>query len=205
MTQQLAGMQSGRVVTTRKVLRNTDTKILIDGVMASSAYDGGQASGYESYIRGGWILGQDSTTKRWSLCKQTRANGAGVTTATLIVDNAAAFKAGDNITVNGVAKTIQSINYSTNTITLTATASWSDRDSVLGTGGVQIARGILLNDEVELYNYEKRTLVEKAITIVALGEVFDASLLGDKATVFAAATNANSTLFHRIIRDAEFL
>jgi len=78
----------------------------------------------------------------------TLANGAGVSSTTLIVDDAYMFQAGfgpsqfsfpgDKITVGGVNAQIQSINYLTNTLTLTAPISWSDNAEVRFRGWAQI-------------------------------------------------------------------
>lgn len=68
----------------------------------------------------------------------TRANGSGSSSTSLIVDDATWFMdgygssltSGDTITVNATTVTITTINYGTNTLTITPAASWSDNDPV---------------------------------------------------------------------------
>lgn len=56
----------------------------------------------------------------------TTAVGSGSSSTTLIVADASMFYAGDSITVNSVASSITSVNYTTNTITLGAARTWSN-------------------------------------------------------------------------------
>ena len=203
MTMQNAGVQVGRTVTPRKILLDTDFHAIIDGILDSAAYDGGQASGYESYIRGGWILGFNSTTKRWTLCKQSTTSTTGSVTSA-VVANSYPFKVGDVITIGGDTDiTLTGVNYSTHTLTWSGSKTIASGEAVIAQDGSQIARGILLNDEIELYDYEKRTLVNKPIKILARGSVFNSSLLGDVSAIFTQG-NTNSMLYHRIIRDSEY-
>jgi hypothetical protein len=75
----------------------------------------------------------------------TRANGAGTTT-TLVVDDARFFfdgwdfsvdghtESGDYISINGTIRQIADVNYATNTITLTAAATWADNAPIYYAG-----------------------------------------------------------------------
>jgi hypothetical protein len=75
----------------------------------------------------------------------TRANGAG-TTDTLVVDDARFFfdgwgfsvdghtESGDFISINGTIRQIESVNYATNTITLTEAATWADNAPIYYAG-----------------------------------------------------------------------
>jgi hypothetical protein len=156
---------------------------------ATNAYDGSNTS-FETLIRAGWILAQNTSTKKYVPCKRSRANGAGSATATLIVDNAAAFKAGDAITINATAAVISSIVYSTNTITLTATKTWSDRDIVFcSTNGTGTATCVL-GEDVDLYQIDTRANADStAGTVYVQGLLKSDRVLGDLASIRAVSGN----------------
>ena len=197
--EQIAGYQSGRVVTPRQVLRDNEHKMIIGGIMSSAGYDGGNTN-YESYIRGGWLLGLITATKKWVPCKRTTTTSSGAVTALAVV-NAAPFKVGDAIDIGADTNiVISAINYSTNTLTIPTTTVASG-EAVVARDGSQIARGILLNDEVELYDYERRTLKDKPIQILIGGLVYNSMLLGDVA---ACVADTSGLIAGRIFRDSEY-
>lgn len=148
-TSSLPGVRQGLNVTPNDVLFDKSAVRYGRGVIdAANAYDGSY-TGYETFLRAGLVMGRDATSKLWAPLKRTRANGAGSGSATLVVDNASSFKAGDSLTIGSTSGVILSIVYATNTITLTATKTWSDRDAVFVAGGFGTARGIL-NEAVYL-------------------------------------------------------
>lgn len=71
--------------------------VIIDG---ANSIDGGNA-GYTDELRPGWLLAMITETKKFVPVKRTLANGAGAAATALIVDNAAAFKATETITIKG--------------------------------------------------------------------------------------------------------
>lgn len=81
--------------------------------------------------------------------KGALAVGAGVTSDQLIVDDAGLFAVGDAIHVGSTTTTVEAVDYETNTITLVATASWSDNGPVGPASGYDAANLIVgfLSDE----------------------------------------------------------
>ena len=150
-----------------------------DGITLSSAGYDGSNTWYESYIRAGWLMGKITSSGLWVPCKRTKTNGAGSATATLVVDNAAAFKAADVLVIGGTTGTISSIVYSTNTITLSATKTWGDNEPVYVADGSQTARGILLDEEVKLWDVEKTNNVAKPGQLLFHGGIESSKVLGD--------------------------
>lgn len=146
-----------------------------------ASYDGARGTGYEKYIRGGCFLAYSSSL--WAPCKRTKANGSGSSSTSLTVDNATHFKAGDSIIIGyQTAQAIVSINYSTNVVTLTSSASWKDNDPVY-VAAWGTARGILLDDEVVLWNAYKTAAAAKTAQMLVGGYVKHAQLLGDVAAI----------------------
>ena len=169
--------------------------VTIDG---SEAYDGANTS-YERYIRGGWLLGKITSTGIFVPMRRTKTNGAGSATATLIVDNAAAFKAGDTVVVGGATSTtISSIVYSTNTITLAATKTWGDNEPVVVDDGSDHAVAVLADDEVSVWNMEKTAQVDPSAQAIFAGPVRKSLILGDLA---AALEDPKAKLRHIILDD----
>jgi len=74
------------------------------------------------------------------------AVGSGVSSDTLTVTDASVFVTGETITIDGTSAVIDSIDYDTNVITLTATESWSDAVEVTKTakltGVTHLANGM---------------------------------------------------------------
>lgn len=82
------------------------------------------------------------------------ASAAAAADTTIEVDDATFYMAGDALSIGGTAATIDSINYSTNVITLTA-AVGADKvvdTTVLGTGGFGTAVAILYPDDIDVTN-----------------------------------------------------
>lgn len=156
---------------------------------ATNAYDGSNTS-FETLIRAGWILAQNTSTKKYVPCKRTQANGAGSSATALIVDNAAAFKAGDALQIGATTGTISSIVYSTNTITLTATKSWSDNDVVYCSSNGTGTATCVLGEDVDLYQTDTRTNADStAGTVYVQGLLKSDRVLGDLAAIRAVSGN----------------
>lgn len=156
---------------------------------ATNAYDGSNTS-FETLIRAGWILAQNTSTKKYVPCKRTQANGAGSSATALIVDNAAAFKAGDALQIGATTGTISSVNYSTNTITLTATKSWSDNDVVFCSSNGTGTATCVLGEDVDLYQTDTRTNADStAGTVYVQGLLKSDRVLGDLAAIRAVSGN----------------
>lgn len=94
-------------------------------------------------------LVRDAGTGLYVPFKATLANGAGTTSTTLIVDDASLFLVGDPIYVGATATTVSAINYTTNTITLAAAATWTDNSTVAPSNGYRAATDVagILSDE----------------------------------------------------------
>ena len=200
---QFAGMQSGRVAVPREILRSQDYKLEIGGdIDAANAIDGSN-TGFTNIIRGGWLLGQITASKKWVPLKRSLASATTTAGNTVTVNSAAAFKVGDAIDIGATTnRTITAINYSTNVITFGGgTINVSLFDVVAARDGSQNCRGILINDEVELLDYENRVATDKPARILIAGFVFNSRLLGDVA---AAAIDTSSPLTGRILRDSEY-
>ena len=86
-------------------------------------------------IRAGDIVARNTATMKWLVVKYTRLTTALAATATqFVVDDAHPFTVGEVISINGTNKTIDSIDYSTNTI------------AVVG----QLGAAKAINDKVEV-------------------------------------------------------
>lgn len=99
---QLPGRRTGRTVTPRSILYSVGSERMKPGgvVMSSTGNDGGN-TGYTDEIREGWMLGAVTSTKERVPLKLSLTNGAGNASTSLVVDNSAAFKAGDTIQIGG--------------------------------------------------------------------------------------------------------
>ena len=156
---------------------------------SSVAYDGSNTS-FETHIRAGWILAKNTSSGKYVPCKRTIANGAGSSATALIVDNAAAFKAGDALQIGSTTGTISSIDYTTNTITLTATKSWSDNDVVYcSTNGTGTATCVL-GEDVDLYQTDTRAVADCTAGVVYVGGMLKSDrIYGDLSAIRAVSGN----------------
>lgn len=200
---QFAGMQSGRAAVPREILRSTDYKLEIAGVLDATNSIDGSNTGFTNTIRGGWLLGQITSSKKWVPLKRSLASATTTAGNTVTVTTAAAFRVGDAIDIGATTnRTITAINYGTNVITFNGAAiNVALLDVVAARDGSQNCRGVLINDEVELLDYENRVATDKPARILIAGFVFNSRLLGDVA---AAATDTSSVLTGRILRDSEY-
>lgn len=184
------GSQSVRTVTERNIFWQTGGERYLDGpivIDATYAYDGSN-TGYETELRVGTLLGQCTTSKLWVPLKRTAVNDSGATANNFVVDNAALFKAGDTITVGTDDVTIDSINYSTNTITLTSSITFADNDAVVGRGslaGAETARAVL-GETVDLLDPVTHTARDVYAAALFKGYLLQSAMIGDLTNALAA-------------------
>jgi hypothetical protein len=184
----VAGQRSGVSITPRDVLFSlTPSPLYQRGTIdASNAYDG-QNTGKEDELRAGLILAMITSSKLWVPVKRTTANGAGSSATALIVVNASAFKAGETLKVGSNSGcVISSINYGTNTITLSAAKTWSSGDAVYcdSLAGSEIARGVL-NDFVKLKDEDGTARNKVTGKVLGQGLVDNNQILSDLAAIRA--------------------
>lgn len=195
---ELAGQRIVDAGTTpRQILMATHNVIELPGpitIDGTNSQDGAN-TGRVDELRAGWLMAQITATKKWVPCKRSQANGAGSSATALIVDNAGAFIAGETLQIGSTTGVISSVNYSTNTITLTASKSWSDNDVVYtitlkdGTttaAGAEIARAILANTVRLLSGVPfETTQLDKEGVLFGAGYFDSTMILGDKAAILA--------------------
>lgn len=193
VTRSVEGLREFKLAPARP--ENYAPSIQID---ATYAYDGSN-TGYERTLRPGTLMARITATKLWVPCKRTQTN-AGATSAAVTVDNAAFFKAGDKISVGADTNlTVSSVNYGTNTITLSGSITYADNEAVIGSetvlAGSEICRGVL-DEEVDLYDERTRDYVDKASgRLLVEGQVVKTQLLGDYDAITASGvTNYISEL-----------
>lgn len=103
MTQKIISAGLIRTITERNCLLKTDdlhdapAGAIFD---ATYAYDRGH-TGYEQHLRPGTPIAQITSSGLWVPTKRSKANGRGAASTSLVVDNAAFFKAGDTISIGG--------------------------------------------------------------------------------------------------------
>lgn len=168
----------------------------VSGVVdATYAYDGSH-TGYPQRLRAGTLMAQITASKQWVPCKRTAVTPAGGATAQAIpVVDASLFKAGDTITVGSdTGKTIASVNYSTNTITVSDTAFAFANDAVVfGSGalaGSETARAVLDEiDGLDLVDPDTNAAEDRQTgRLVVDGFLIRSQVIGDLAAV-EGATN----------------
>lgn len=152
---------------------------------ATYAIDGDN-TGYTGELRAGTIMARLTTSLLWVPCKRTRLNGAVSSSESIVVDDARAFKVGDEITVGSeTGLIIESIDYANNAITLTVgTVDGADNAIVIGSGsalaGSEIARGIL-DEFVDLYDPNTRANVDRQVgrIVTSNAKIKTTMVLGD--------------------------
>ena len=180
------GQRSGLSVNPRDVLLSTLVLYVQGQIDSANSYDGGN-TGFETELRPGLMLARITSSKKWVPVKRTTANGAGSTATALIVVDARPFKAGETLMVGANAGcVISAINYSTNTITLSATKTWSSGAVVYcdSLAGSETARAIL-NEHIVLRD-EDATLRDKNFSkVIYFGTIDNSQILGDLAAIRA--------------------
>lgn len=209
MSNELPGQRDVLSVTPRDCLYSHDGVLFGRGTLdATYAYDGGNTT-KEDEIRPGTPLARITASKLWVPCKRTAIAGVGslsasVPSALIVVTDARAFKAGDEITVKTTTGCIiLSVNYTTNVITLTAALDidLTAGDAVFASGsvlaGAEICRGIL-NENVRMLSgipFETTWYDKTVSKIVYRGVVNPSLILGDIAAIRAATNYLNGILW----------
>lgn len=203
----LPGQRTGYTATPRDIFLSGANRIFLPGgvvIDASYAYDGGNTNKTDE-IRAGWLLAQITASKLWVPLKRTlvssgtSGSGTGTGTTTVTVDNAAPFIAGETVSVptqaGRVSRVIDSIDYTTNVITLTAAADNLETGQALYTtsfadsvsaAGAETARAILTKTirllSADPYN---TTTYDKSAEAAIAGYVDEDMVLGDLAAARA--------------------
>jgi len=192
MNNPVSGSRTIRSYTPRDIYYTKELKPGMDGGRIDSTYaiDGGN-TGFTDELRPGTLMGRITANGQWVACKRTQVNAAGATAASFAVDDARAFMAGDTITVGGdTGLTILSINYGTNTITLTGSITFADNDAVFASGalaGSETARGVL-DEFVQLYDPNTKALRDLYVgrIITSNAKIRTDMILGDLAACRAS-------------------
>lgn len=131
---------------------------------------------------------------------KTLANGAGAGSSTLIVDDASNFYVGDAIFIAGTdsTETVQSIDKSTETITLTGNATWSDNDEISISASNELL-GVLLHDTT---TYEGAVDSDGAVVhrdrrcmLLTIGVVNRTRVVGDVSVAETEASVGHGIIF----------
>ena len=157
---------------------------------SSKAIDGGNI-GYTNEIRAGWLLGRITGSGLAVPLKRTRVTAAGgATAATIPVDNAAAFKVGDTITIGGdTGKVITAVDYVANTITVGGGAfTFANSEPVFAEDGSGICVGVT-DQFAWLYDPRAAVAVNKGVRWITRGRLRSSMLLGDLAAVLASLSS----------------
>lgn len=214
MANELPGQREILAVTPRKILWNESGNVVVHagGVIdATYAIDGANTSKTDE-LRAGWLMARITASKLWVPLKRTQiatpSLSASVPSALIYVDNAAAFKAGDTVTVNATTGlTVDSVNYTTNVITLTTSidVDLAVGDPVFASGdlaGAEIARGVLASTVRLLSGIPFDTTErDKAFQLLIAGCVDNDQVLGDLTA--ALESGVTNYLSHIIWRDQQ--
>jgi len=200
MNNPIPGSRTLRSYTPRDIYYTKELKPGMDGGRIDATYAIDGSNTYTDEIREGTLMARITATSQWVPCKRTQVNDTGATAASFIVDNAAFFAAGDTITVGGdTGLTIDSVNYTTNTITLTGSITFADNDIVIASGalaGAETARGVL-DEFVQLYDNNQRTTVDRYVgrILTSNAKLNTTMILGDLSACRASGvTNYLSQL-----------
>lgn len=183
----LPGQVTGQTYSPINVLFSTKGVIYGQGVVdATKAYDGSNTN-YEDELRPGTPMGRITASKLWVPCKRTTvATGGGGTSQSIAVVDARAFRAGDTISVGAdTGKTIASVNYASNTITISESAfTFADGEAVIVADGSQTCLGIL-NEFMKLkdVHFDGLWRNKPFAQLVIAGEVDYSKILGDLTAI----------------------
>lgn len=183
------GYETVRAVTPREFLHTIEGAVYVPAgvpISGAGAYDGSN-TGFEKELRAGWWMGRITSgaeAGKFRPCTRTQVNGTSGAATAVVVDNAAAFKVGDVITIGAdVDITITAINYSTNTLTIASTTV-ADNDVVFCQDGSGVPVGIL-GEFVNLRNPENNANRDMTGKLLVEGKVVQQQLLGDTAAILA--------------------
>ena len=201
--------------TPREIIWIPGDEIYAPGVILDSTNSiDGSNTGYTDELRPGCIMAQITASRKFVPCKRTLANGAGTAATALIVDNAAFFIAGETLTIGATTGIISSVNYLTNTITLTAAKTWADnaivytstlKDGTTSAAGVETALAVLssfikFNDRQGVA-YDRVIGNDPTRGLLIRGQLISAMLLGDVAAIQA---DTAAKVFAHIMLDASY-
>lgn len=201
------GMRSGRTVTPRNIFFDKPevAHYLGGNIQASLCFDG--ANDVTSELREGTIMARITGTHKWTPCLRTEVTAAGGATSQAIpVEDARHFQAGMEISVGAdTGKTIASVNYDTNTITIEDSAfTFANNDPVVATKdpagnscvGAELARGVLA-EVIDAYDHITRANIDRySGKIVDQGNLLRDSLLGSATEILAATHNLDNIRFY---------
>lgn len=186
----------GITVQPRVVLDDNSTFIRSGGyVNPTYSYDG-KNTGFEDQIRPGCLMGRMPDRTLVPL-KRTQLTAEAVSTAVLTVCDSRFFKAGDTIDVGlETSLTIDSVDYSTDQITLTSAISASAEATVTGSGSLSGSATLvgINNDFVALKDTDGVWRTKQIGRLIEFGKFNSAMILGDllaARNAGAAATNSN--------------
>lgn len=150
-----------------------------------------QSNGVTTFglVRAGTIMGRITATQEYRPCNKSIANGAGVATTTVVVQDTRVWRVGDAFFVNGVDSTqvVDSITNATD-FELDGVDTWADLDVLSAGDGSQVAVGINLRDSSTIDGHDENfaNIENQTETLLVLsGEVRESSLIGDTAAVAA--------------------
>lgn len=222
----LGGTRVGRTVTPRNILMSSELVAYLPGPLVLDAgtatyprsNDGGNTS-YEYELRAGWVMAQITASKKWVPCKLTTVaaggsgSGSGAGSAVIPVVDASAFYAGEvisiqprqtGVTMARITRTISSINYASNLITVSGNAiqygtgdeiyTVTLSDGTTSAAGAEIPRAILAEtvwtkNLVDPIDAAAGTLYDKPIQLIRDGYIDSNYALGDYAACRATTTN----------------
>lgn len=181
-----AGFESFRKATPRDpMFSHEGERILPAGITINStlAIDG-KNTGRTFEIRAGSLMGRITATGLYVGCKRTKVNDSSTGTQTEVtVDDAIFFKAGDVISIGSdTGLVIDSVNYLTDTITLTAGVTFADDEDVVAEDGSQTCLGIL-KDTVELLDSDRTGSANKESGLYVGGLAKESLILGDLVNI----------------------
>lgn len=214
------GQRDGRTPAPRNILKSfKGVQRIPGGIFLDATYckDGGN-TGYTQELRAGIVLGQ-LPSGMWAPCKRTSlaagnsGSGSGVSVTVLTVTDARHFQADDVISVptaaGRIARTISSINYTTNEITVSSaivngliTGAGTDgiSDHIIihandtNQTGVSTPRAVL-GEFIDLIDHDDNTARDKSAAEVYIAGVVDYDLMiGDIAAIRAADDGTNGFL-----------
>lgn len=221
----VGGTRSGRTITPRNILMSSDGAFYLPGPnildAGTATYprsnDGGNTN-YTYELRAGWVMAQVTATKKWVPCKLTTivsggsGSGSGSGSTTIPVQNAAAFYAGETISIQPrqtgvtmarITRVISSVDYTNNLIVVAGNAiQYGTGDEVYATAfadgttaaGAEIPRAILAEtvwtkDLDDSINAAAGTLYDKPVQLLREGYINSDYALGDYSACRSTTTN----------------
>lgn len=185
----IPGYKAGRSVQPREIryaMEKNEGLYLPGGGLFDKGYADNANTGYTHELRAGLFAGKSTATGKWRPLARTQVLGPvpGTAITEIPVDDASAFKVGDVITVGGdTGNTVTAVNYTTNTVTVSAAIIVADNEPVFAEGGAGVAMGIL-DDHLVLQD-EDGVAVDKVGKILIDGKVDYNMLLGDVDAIIA--------------------